>query len=505
MGFYDIHVTDGGSEFGKDFIAKRNEGGTIYQYVIQAKRGDINQPDFRNKIMGQILEAVILRNLSHSQLDRNLPQRTILMTTGELVDNAFIALNEMNSSLVEDYGKEPIEFWGKNKLIELSTEFGLSGLHRTTARGAAGVAEFYLTYSKAIQGTLSDREIENYSRYWLDDQLSAKKRILRAALEADIIAVKLIEKNRLYEAISTYLALARTLMRTVYDDGAEDIKRIYFEVVQDEILVLCDEFFRKFSSDWKASGRSLVDLLRNSPFPIVNYLVWCARVIETVGLYYFLTNDSSIREEIAEFLVQFVDKENGCGHIPGDRYAVVLVWSTLALLHIQRREVALNLIKKSAVWLCSRTEDSYGLPRYESTESEETRLLIGFPFASVDVERNRSSFLATILVDLAAYAGFDGLYEDLVHDFWVCEIAYSYWQFPDTLGMFSIDSEDCVIYPNIPHQPKLSERDDVIYSEHVRHEPCNFRIADVLGVSSLVITSVLLKDRYFPRVWSALS
>ncbi len=43
MGFYDIHITDGGSEIGKDFVAKKVEDGITYQYVIQAKKGDINQ------------------------------------------------------------------------------------------------------------------------------------------------------------------------------------------------------------------------------------------------------------------------------------------------------------------------------------------------------------------------------------------------------------------------------------------------------------------------------
>src|ERR1044072_6738257 len=88
MGFYDIHLTDGGSEFGKDFIAKRFENNTTYQYVIQAKKDDINQTDFRNKILGQLLEAIVLKKLSHSQLDAALPQKTVLVTTGELKDNA---------------------------------------------------------------------------------------------------------------------------------------------------------------------------------------------------------------------------------------------------------------------------------------------------------------------------------------------------------------------------------------------------------------------------------
>ncbi len=123
MGYYDIHITDGGSEIGKDFVAKRVEKGVTYQYVIQAKKGDINQAEFR-KILHQLLEALILKNLAHPQLDLTLPQKTILVTTGELKDNAILELREFNSTLVNKYKTEEVEFWGKNTLIEHSEKYG---------------------------------------------------------------------------------------------------------------------------------------------------------------------------------------------------------------------------------------------------------------------------------------------------------------------------------------------------------------------------------------------
>jgi len=149
MGFFDIHVTDGPGEFGKDFIAKRVENEVTHQYKIQAKRGDIDQEQFRT-IMGQLLEAIVLKKLSHPQLDTSLTQRTILVTTGELTPNAFIAHQAFNETLVNEYKKEKVEFWGKSRLIELSEQYGLIGIHQTTAKGLRGYGQFYQTYSKAI-------------------------------------------------------------------------------------------------------------------------------------------------------------------------------------------------------------------------------------------------------------------------------------------------------------------------------------------------------------------
>src|SRR5437762_2687902 len=87
MGFYDIHFTHGGVEFGKDFIAKRIENETEYQYAVQSKRGDINQSLWRNEIRGQLEEAIV-SDLSHPQFNRALARKVILVTTGRLSGNA---------------------------------------------------------------------------------------------------------------------------------------------------------------------------------------------------------------------------------------------------------------------------------------------------------------------------------------------------------------------------------------------------------------------------------
>lgn len=502
MGFYDIHITDGGSEIGKDFVAKRVEDGITYQYVLQAKKGDINQPDFRNKILGQLLEAIVLKNLAHPQLDKSLPQKTVLVTTGELKDNAILELRELNSRLVDNFNAEPVEFWGRNTLIEFSEKYGLTGVHRTTATGLRGFAQFYLTYSKAIQGNLSDREIEEFSRLWLDIGLDYKKRILRASIEADIIATKLVEGGHLYEAITVYLGLARVVMQVTYENDNQDVIEILEETVGDKILTLCRQFFDQVKAGWEKEEQSLLRLCLNySSMPLLHYLVWCARVLEIASLYSFLTQDESERREVVTFLTALIEKEEGCGHIPSDRYATSLVWTALVLIQAGRTDKATALIKRSVVWLCDRVEKGFGIARYDADEKEETNTLLGYAFDFIKVEKNRSSYLATIASDLAAFMGDKQFYADVVNDFDACEIAYSYWQFPDTEAILTIDTEDCRTYPNIPHQFSISNFEDFAYAEHIKHEPSAFQIAAKTGLSSLILLSVLLKDRYFPKMW----
>jgi hypothetical protein len=58
-----------------------------------------------------------------------------------------------------------------------------------------------------------------------------------------------------------------------------------------------------------------------------------------------------------------------------------------------------------------------------------------------------------------------------------CEIVYNYWQFPDTRAIFTIDTEECRNYPNIPHQPSIERFDDFEYAEHnVARELARFRV-----------------------------
>src|SRR5258708_7474866 len=71
MGCHDIHYTHGSVEFGKDFIAKHGSGRHVVQCSFQLKAGDVDQRDWRDGIMGQMLEAATV-GLSHPSFDTRL-------------------------------------------------------------------------------------------------------------------------------------------------------------------------------------------------------------------------------------------------------------------------------------------------------------------------------------------------------------------------------------------------------------------------------------------------
>jgi hypothetical protein len=502
MGFYDIHFTHGSTEVGKDFIAKRIDDGSEVQYAIQSKKGDISQSLWRNEIRGQLEEA-ILSDLSHPQFDKHLPRKVVLATTGRLVGNAKLIAQEFKSRLQEAHRVTDLIFWEKEQLVQFAEEFGLSGVHRNTSSGLKGFAQFYLIYSKAIEGKLSDREIEEFSRLWLDETLDHQKLVLRASLEAEIVAAKLIEGGQIYEAIVVYQCLARTLVNVSLDCESELLHHAVDEIKKERILSLGHVFIDSFIEEWNSGEKSLARLCsRSSPLPFLQYLVWCARVLEVLAIVYFLGSSNEGRQKVILFLEEFIDREEGVGHITSDRYGVAIVWATIALLREGKVTHATDLVKRGTIWLCDRVENAFGIARYEADEYEETKVILGYPFDFIDVNKSFSYFTATALHDLSALIGDRQFYADIWNDFVACRIGYIYWQFPDSIAVTTIDNEECLTYSNIPFKESLENSfTSFSHAAHIEDEPTSFKVVTMFGVETLVLLSLLLRDRYFPTQW----
>lgn len=215
MGFHDIHFTHGAGEFGKDFIAKRAEENGIVQYSFQSKCGDIGQKEWRDDIMGQMLEAVIT-GLSHPQFDANLPHQSILVTTGRLAPNAAIAVQDFNRTLEATYRKLPIHAWERPQLIDFLARFGPEGAYRANASGYLNHGQFYTLYGATLQGKYSDRKLEAHSRQWLNEPAGLQQRMLVAVVEAETISKQCQLNGAFYESAFTTIAVLRAILHALF-------------------------------------------------------------------------------------------------------------------------------------------------------------------------------------------------------------------------------------------------------------------------------------------------
>jgi len=505
LGFYDIHFTHGQVEFGKDIIAKRLEDGSVYQYSFQSKAGDITQAEWRNNIMGQMLES-ILTGLSHPNFDKSLPHQSILVVTGRLIGNAALGLQELNKTIQEKYEKRPIIVWDREELISDLETFGLEGVYRTTASDFVSYGDFFILYGKCLQGNITERDIERHSRRWLDESVPLSKRLLAATIEAESIAQKCTQQGLYYEAIHSYLCAIRAILFYLQDEKIE-IKRAELVDIYNQAelkhYIACKGYLNNIRSSWISSDKNLARLSAG-PTGMFTYLVHCARIIETAGTLYFLEPDENIRQDITTFIEEFISHEPGSFHIPCDRYAVSLVLPILALCKSNRSPFAQEILRNTTVWLCNRVEDGLGIASIEASPLAEVTKLIGYPFAFIPQDLSRGSLLATVLCDLAAFLGYAQFYNDVVNDLMASGISPEYWQTPDTKSLFQIDGSEVIMYPNIEPKDNIGRYEDYDYAEHIKHEPRSYHISQFTNPFSLMNIMLLLRDRYFPTTWLVL-
>ncbi|MBL8110684.1 MAG: hypothetical protein JNJ96_13555 [Anaerolineales bacterium] len=501
MGFYDIHYTHGQVEFGKDFIAKRDEEGTRFQYSFQAKVGDITQADWRNNIMGQMLEASMI-GLSHPSFDKSLQHKPVLVTTGKLTGNVSISLQDLNETLQTKYSKLPIVLWDKEKLIEHLGKNGLMGLHNATATGFVAFGNFYVLYGNIINGKVDETELESHFAHWIKENIELKKKLLGSTLEAEILIQRFRVSGYLYESIMIRLCILRLLLREINYAGVsgKDFLLELYDQLNQILYKDCKQFMEIIIDSWLTSERNLVKLTNNSG-NIITYPIYCARILEIAGFLYFLEEDPSERKNITDFIADFISREPGSLHIPSDNYAISLVLPILALARSNKTETAEAALRESVVWLINRYQDGLGLAPFKATAEEEVNFLLGYPFEAIKINSSNDSFLATTLIDLIASLNFSQLYLDTVNDIKAINLFPQYWQIPDTEALFCLDSEDIVNYPNIEFVEMPTDFSEFKYADHIMHEVRNYKILQTTRPITLFGLMLLLRDRYFPTIW----
>ncbi|GAG55344.1 unnamed protein product, partial [marine sediment metagenome] len=442
-GFYDVHFTHGNVEFGKDFIAKRNENDITFQYTFQSKAGDVSQSDWRNDIMSQMLES-LLSTLSHPNFDKHAPHQTVLVITGKMLGNAALGLQDLNTTIEQTYHKRPIILWDQETLISSLETHGLGVVYQANASGFLSYGDFYQLYGKTLEGHISQREIEEHSRQWLDETIPRDKRLLCSAIESNIFATQCQVKGLTYEAISSHITLIRTIMHQIHTANNQEevgqLHDVYSQAISNLKGVL-KEYLADAKSLWDKAEKNLSSITPGSN-NIIIYSIHCARIMEVAGILYFLEVEQSERDTIIAFLVSFISQEPGCAHIPSDYYAVSLVLPVLSLCSSGHRNIAEELLQRSTVWLCDRYQYGFGLADISAEPYAEIVTLFGYPFDFIRVQPRKSSFAASVICDLAAFVAEAELYANIVNDIKAVKIFPQYWQVPDTTSLFILDGED---------------------------------------------------------------
>lgn len=493
IGYRDIHLTHGSTEFGKDVIAKKETPNGIVQYAFQSKAGDVNQSKWNSDIQPQLI-AAFTSDLSHPAFDQSLPLVVVLVMTGNLIGNARIGSQSFQNNYVPKLNSGRLEIWEGSRVREILVEHGDAALFGTALTAASHLARFYESYSLAITGNLSARKIEELAASWCNLGGST----IVAALESSILSSHLMKKGALYESVMCDLGFGARLLIGIY--GADETSGLSesWQQIRGQILHKCSITIG-WASRKGGSELKLHNILEND-CPHTSYLIHCARFLELASLGYFLTDEQTDRATFSRFITSLINANPGTCKPLSDRYAVTIVVTTLVLLDANENEWARTLIEYVTTWLGDRYGEGIGLAPFDGSELEEVSMVLTEPYDMPSVSPSNTSFLATAIVDLAAFSADSELLDIVINDILAVEIIPGYWQVKDSRGACEVEGGDIIEYPNVELRDEIRS-DKSSYAEHVRSESLSFKFSEHFGAESCLLLALLLRDRYFPGLW----
>lgn len=476
-GFTDVHFIHGAFEFGKDVLAKRAapETGEVRQYVIQSKAGDIGQPEWR--AVRPQLEECEYNTIGHPSFDADLPRVAVLVTTGRLKGAAAADVAEYRKS-VEARGLADLEIWEKSELVEWLCDEPIMGI-----AGEAVQLDLLAMVTSVLDSGLTDRRIESYTRRWLPPTGTGA----RAAVEAAILVNGLVRVRRLDLAINVGLQLIRS---TEHDpDVAESAKSAARRLV----LSLASQVRQQVEP---LQGNRL-DFVRHTtgPLALLTYPVASCRVAESLALGLALAREAEDGEESAKFsdALHVFAKQPGAAWPPSDLFASSAVAVTVMLWTFEP-EAAKEYLGRVARWLLDRyDEDLSGLGLASLAEDEEMTAarLLGGSLASTNLGRRPSSYLATVVLDLALFLGEKGLYEAVLSNLAALRVVPEATRANESKALWARGGKDVWPVPRVEFGP---------WDVQVAVPPPSAASAPV----SALLLAAACRSRHYPGGWSAL-
>lgn len=488
-GFRDIHFLHGAFEFGKDFIAKREEDGVLYQYAFQTKAGNLGLGEW-NKDRGQI-DLLRTNSLAHPDFDRTMPRRAVFVTTGRLTGAAPLAAQEYSEHL-KNLGELEFILWDRETLIGMmseSPEIGLAG----TAEGPLLAA-----LGKIDAGDLPEKELEQFSRRWIAE-IGTLENLWISAIEATVVASRLRRQERLDLACYAAMCLVRAAWPATHAE--EPPNRISVTVAE-----LGRSLFRHYASTlFERCGEEDLDPLafihaHEIPTAFVTYPVRCLRLVEILGLFGLLEQETGepIVSEVVGYLTRFFEQHPGAVHPISDRWAVSIIPPILLLAKIGERERIASILKGVARWIGDRYEkDSLGLAGPHATAGEEVDYLLGTPFEHIDLRRRSESYVSTVVLDMAALLEMGDVYKVARNDFLAVDAMSCVVETQDTPGQYMMNATDTRYEPNMQYKEDWLPGDGwKVAPHHYRSQPSYYLARIGRHWDHLAVCSVL-RDRHF--------
>jgi hypothetical protein len=490
--FTDIHFLHGPFEFGKDFIAKRWEGGVQYQYAFQTKAGDIGISEW-HQCRGQI-DMLRTDALAHPNFDQTLTRRARFVTTGRLVGGASLAAQEYRQHL---HALDETEFltWDRDTIIEMLA---------VDPRSLSGSSPTLLHILGSQRDLLTFSALEKYSRTWVRNECTVLS--LRDALEAAVIAQHCRLETRVDLACYTALMLVRSLWATTHG-------RAPLPELANVAIVAGKGLFRHYATElWRACSGEYLDpdtMVREdrTPAAFVTYPVRCLTVVEILAMLGLLEQQRNpdLSAQLADYLSKFVVANVGAAHPISDRWGISLACCALQLSLHGKTEVLRSYLRSAIKWVADHYDDgNFGLAGPYSEPDEETARLLGSPFEHIHLSRRSESYTATQILDLCSVLEDEELFDLARNEFLAVNICLPVLEVDDDPAQYSINSSGQRYEPNMPYEEHWCPFEGWKVAPHHKRGPeCAY--PESMGETwDQVAISCVVRDRHFVNGWRRL-
>lgn len=491
--FTDIHFLHGPFEFGKDFIAKRVEGGVQYQYAFQTKAGNIGISEW-NQCRGQI-DLLRTDALAHPNFSRDLLRRARFVITGRLVGGASLAAQEYGQHL-EALGETHFLTWDRDTIVEMLA---------VDPRSLSGSPPALLHILGAQRNLLNFVMLERYSRTWIRGECTALS--LRDALEAAVIAHHCMLENRVDLACDAALMLVRSSWATAHGKNPlPSAARV--------ALATGKKLFRQYAMQlWHTCAGKYLDpdsMVREGRMPegFVAYPVRCLTVVELLAMLALLERQENpaLAVEITEYLSKFVEANVGAAHPISDRWGISVVCCALQLSILGKTEVLRRYVKSVIKWVADHYDDENpGLAGPYSQAEEETAYLLGSPFEHTHLHRRSESYIATQLLDLCSVLEEHELFNLARNEFLAVDIYLPVLEVDDSPAQYCIDSDGQRYEPNVPYEEHWNPTEGWKVAPHHKRGVDIFYPESTGDMWDQLAISCVVRDRHFVKNWRRLA
>lgn len=494
-GYTHVHLIHGSLEFGKDFIARKSG----VQFAFQTKAGNINLGAWRT-IRSQV-EEMLWNEIAHPDFDVDTERRAVLVTTGRLVGGAAADAQQYRQSLTrrryvsDDACEQPFEVWDRETILGL---LGTSPSISLNGWGEEPLLELLGLLADVSRRRVSSRGIERASRAWVGIELN------RTALASALVGNRLLETQRPDLAMSSASSLLRSAAVELHRGNEEDATTAFragrrlFDAYASEAVDVLLPFIRDPTGLFRMGDEILGG---------VTYPVRCSVMVESLGMLGLLRIEEGHEDaasQLSEALSTFLRDQPGGSHPISDRWAASLIPPAL-LLRRTNASVLVPWLEDVVAWICDHYFRAPGLAPVYAEPADEIRYLVGEPFEHLEVSRRGTSYLATVVLDLASTLELPELFRDAFNDFEAVDVAYPVVEPLDEQGQYMFDGSGLTSEANVAFDEDQDFTTSWRSAVHHRRTPTSFTLQRASRSWELLAISTLLRDRHFLPVMRELA